>query len=71
MGANIVANYLGEEGSKSFVKAAVCVQPPLCMISSHQNIQVSLRGFYNKALGQGIKRKFEPYVELLEPTFKD
>ena len=31
MGANIVANYVGEEGARCFLKAACCVQAPMKM----------------------------------------
>ena len=69
MGANIVANFIGEEGSNCFIKAAVCVQPPLKMWVSGENIQRNLFGFYNYVLGQAIKAKLMEYVPNLQESY--
>ena len=64
MGANIVANYVGEEGPNCFLRAAVCVQSPMRMWECGTNIENRLFGFYNYILGQNVKRK----IELLSPN---
>ena len=67
MGANIVANYLGEEGPKCFLKAAVCVQPPMKMWECGDNIEKRLFGIYNYALGSNLKKK----IELMAPNIRE
>lgn len=59
MGANIVANYLGLEGPQCFIKAAVCVQPPMKMWETGNNIRHGNWGFFNYALGRNVKVKFD------------
>ena len=51
MGANIVANYVGEEGPNCFLKAAVCVQAPMKMWECGTHVQDKHYGFYNYVLG--------------------
>ena len=67
MGANIVANYLGEEGPNCFLKAACCVQAPMKMWECGENIEKRLFGFYNYALGKNLKNK----LELLSPNIRE
>jgi len=68
MGANILANFLGEDGANaSFIKAACCVQPSMRMWICEENIRVRLFGFYNYALGGNLNSK----VTRLMPHLKD
>jgi abhydrolase domain-containing protein 1/3 len=69
MGANIAANYLGEEGSKSFLKAACCVEPPMKMWECGDNIEKRLFGFYNYVLGKNLKVKFETMIPVISEPF--
>ena len=69
MGANIVANYLGEEGAKCFVKAAVCVQPPMKMWECGENIEKRLFGFYNYVLGRSLKDKMERWAPNIREAY--
>ena len=69
MGANIVANYLGEEGAKCFVKAAVCVQPPMKMWECGENIEKRLFGFYNYILGRSLKDKMERWAPNIREAY--
>ena len=69
MGANIVANYLGEESSKSFLKAACCVEPPMKMWECGINIEKRLFGFYNYVLGRNLKVKIESMIPIINEAF--
>jgi len=56
LGANILGNYLGEEGKSNSrilknLKAACCIQPPFKMWECGKNIKIRLFGIYNKVLG--------------------
>lgn len=70
LGANIVANYLGEEGSECFIKAAVCVQPPMKMWETAVNIERRLFGFYNWALGKNYKNKMLKWGPSISEAYK-
>ena len=69
MGANIAANYLGEEGSKCFIKAACCVEPPMKMWECGDNIEKRLFGLYNYVLGRNLKVKFERMIPNISEPF--
>ena len=69
MGANLVANYLGEEGSKCVLKAACSVQPPMKMWECGDNIEKRLFGLYNYFLGKGLKAKLEKIAPNLREAY--
>ena len=69
MGANITANFVGEEGSSCFLKAVCCVQPPMKMWECGENIKTNNYGFYNYALGRNLKVKFEKYVPHIQEAY--
>ncbi|BDD61820.1 hypothetical protein MAP00_006844 [Monascus purpureus] len=65
LGANILANYLGEEGDACQLKAAVLVASPwnleigsLCLQRTWLGMEV-----YSKTMGANMKRLFEQHVE--------
>lgn len=67
MGANIVANYVGEEGARCFLKAACCVQAPMKMCHFGENLEKRFFGVYNYGLGRMIKAK----MEVVAPNIKE
>lgn len=69
MGANIVANYIGEEGAGCFLKAAVCVQAPMKMWECGSHVQEKNFGFYNYILGQNVKRKIEIHASTIRAGY--
>lgn len=51
MGANLVANYLGQESDKCPVAAACCIQPPMRMWACGDHIKNSNFGIYDRIIG--------------------
>ncbi|OJJ52633.1 hypothetical protein ASPSYDRAFT_164090 [Aspergillus sydowii CBS 593.65] len=65
LGANILTNYLGEEGDACELKAAViCASPWNLELSSHA-LQSSFMGLqvYSKVMGTSMKQLFEQHAE--------
>eukprot|EP00347_Sterkiella_histriomuscorum_P023246 403335394 len=71
MGANIVANYLGEDSSKCSMTAAVCIQPPMKIWIFSDNIQHQLYGLYDKAIAANLKMKFRHFSPALKQRYQD
>ncbi|EAW08659.1 putative hydrolase, alpha/beta fold family [Aspergillus clavatus NRRL 1] len=65
LGANILANYLGEEGDACQLKAAVLCASPWNLPVSSANLQRTWLGLevYSKTMGTSMKRLFEQHVE--------
>ncbi|KAJ5806062.1 uncharacterized protein N7503_003664 [Penicillium pulvis] len=65
LGANILANYLGEEGEDCQIKAAViCASPWNLDISSATLLQTWIgREVYSKTMGTSMKALFEKHVD--------
>lgn len=65
LGANILANYLGEEGEGCQLKAAVLCGSPWNLDASSVNLQRTFLGLnvYSKAMGTNMKKLFEEHVE--------
>ncbi|KAJ5752274.1 hypothetical protein N7520_009191 [Penicillium odoratum] len=65
LGANILANYLGEEGDTCEIKAAVlCASPWNLDISSATLLQTWIgREVYSKTMGTSMKALFERHVD--------
>ncbi|KAI9934105.1 hypothetical protein ASPWEDRAFT_105427 [Aspergillus wentii DTO 134E9] len=65
LGANILTNYLGEEGEACQLKAAVLVGSPWNLeISSVEMLRTWMgREVYSKTMGRSMKRLFENHVD--------
>ncbi|KAH1909762.1 hypothetical protein KXV57_000833 [Aspergillus fumigatus] len=65
LGANILANYLGEEGDACQLKAVVLCASPWNLDISSANLQKTWLGLevYSKTMGSSMKRLFEQHVE--------
>ncbi|KAI9371667.1 Alpha/Beta hydrolase protein [Aspergillus egyptiacus] len=65
LGANILTNYLGEEGDACQLKAAVIVASPWNLEISSVALQSSLIGLevYSKVMGTSMKKLFEQHAE--------
>ncbi|CAK42236.1 putative esterase YMR210W [Aspergillus awamori] len=65
LGANILANYLGEEGDACELKAAVLCASPWNLEIGSLNLQNTLIGreVYSKVMGTSMKDLFERHVE--------
>ncbi|KAJ5934002.1 hypothetical protein N7454_006331 [Penicillium verhagenii] len=65
LGANILANYLGEEGDACEIKAAViCASPWNLDVSSATLLQTWIgREVYSKTMGTSMKALFEQHVD--------
>ncbi|KAL2001154.1 hypothetical protein VTN02DRAFT_2178 [Thermoascus thermophilus] len=65
LGANILANYLGEEGEACQLKAAVLVANPWNLEVTSLALRRSYLGLeaYSKTMGSNMKRLFEQHVE--------
>ncbi|KAG2418762.1 hypothetical protein HFD88_001863 [Aspergillus terreus] len=64
LGANILANYLGEEGDKCLLKSAVLVASPWNLEVSSANLQSTSIGLaYSRVMGSSMKRLFEAHVD--------
>ncbi|RAQ53038.1 alpha/beta hydrolase domain containing protein 1 [Aspergillus flavus] len=65
LGANILTNYLGEEGEACQLKAAVLCASPWNLEVSSVSLQSSWIGLevYSKVMGSNMKRLFEHHVD--------
>ncbi|KAF1814459.1 AB-hydrolase YheT [Eremomyces bilateralis CBS 781.70] len=65
LGANILTNYLGEEGDNSVIKAAVVCSNPWNLDVSNHVLQNSFLGLnvYSKVMGTNMKGLFEQHWE--------
>ncbi|OJJ43780.1 hypothetical protein ASPZODRAFT_73265 [Penicilliopsis zonata CBS 506.65] len=65
LGANILANYLGEEGEACQLKAAVLCASPWNLEVGSMNLQRSWLGLevYSKTMGTNMKRLFDQHAE--------
>ncbi|KAI9742040.1 MAG: hypothetical protein M1834_000430 [Cirrosporium novae-zelandiae] len=65
LGANILANYLGEEGSECLLKAAVVCSNPWNLEVSALALQQSWLGLsvYSKVMAGNMKRLFQQHVD--------
>ncbi|GAB7354861.1 hypothetical protein MBLNU459_g5236t1 [Dothideomycetes sp. NU459] len=65
LGANILTNYLGEEGEKCQLKAAVVVSNPWKLEVASLALQRTWLGLnvYSKAMGKNMKKLFERHAE--------
>ncbi|KAI9878744.1 MAG: hypothetical protein M1830_010650 [Pleopsidium flavum] len=65
LGANILTNYLGEEGSECKLKAAVVCSNPWNLEVGSLALQRSWLGLevYSKTMGNNMKKLFESHVE--------
>ncbi|KAB8070823.1 Alpha/Beta hydrolase protein [Aspergillus leporis] len=65
LGANILTNYLGEEGEACQLKAAVLCASPWNLEVSSVSLQSSWIGLnvYSKVMGSSMRRLFEQHVE--------
>ncbi|EOD42881.1 alpha beta fold family [Neofusicoccum parvum] len=68
LGANIMTNYLGEEGDGCQLKAAVVCSNPWNLDVSSQALKNSWMGLnvYQKAMGSSMRRLFERHAEAIE-----
>ena len=71
MGANILANILGYEGTSSFITAACVVQAPIKKWKCAKAIKNNFYGIYNKALGQGINDIVLQHEPMLRDMVKE
>ncbi|KAI9786883.1 MAG: hypothetical protein M1839_005114 [Geoglossum umbratile] len=65
LGANILTNYLGEEGSNCVLRAAVVCGSPWNLETSSLALQRTWMGLgiYSRAMGSNMKKLFELHVE--------
>lgn len=65
LGANILTNYLGEEGEACQLKAAVLCANPWNLDISSADLQRTFMGLnvYSKTMGMNMKRLFEEHVD--------
>jgi predicted alpha/beta-fold hydrolase len=68
LGANILTNYVGEEGDKCELKAAVVISNPWNLDVSNKALQRSYIGkeVYSKVMGNNLKRLVEFHAEQIE-----
>eukprot|EP01023_Acetabularia_acetabulum_P011305 TRINITY_DN1518_c0_g1_i1.p2 TRINITY_DN1518_c0_g1~~TRINITY_DN1518_c0_g1_i1.p2 ORF type:complete len:287 (-),score=33.36 TRINITY_DN1518_c0_g1_i1:249-1109(-) len=64
LGANILVNYLGEEGYNTPLNCAVSLCNPLDLTACDQNFQKGINFIYDKRLGSGLAKIFAQHVEL-------
>ncbi|CDW88437.1 ymr210w-like protein [Stylonychia lemnae] len=69
MGAGLVANYIGEENDKCFIRAACCIQPPMKMWITGQAIANNFYGAYDKAIGSNLVRKIQKHADMIHDNY--
>jgi predicted alpha/beta-fold hydrolase len=67
LGANIITNYIAEEGENCEFKAAVACSNPWNLEISHQDLKRSWIGdnVYSKVMGQNLKKLFELHKDVI------
>ena len=70
LGANVLGKYLGEDGDKSLVTAAVCVSSPLDLKEFTDYLYDNYFGFFSKFLANIIKNKILEHKVQLQPLAK-
>ncbi|RPA83900.1 AB-hydrolase YheT [Ascobolus immersus RN42] len=67
LGANILCNYLGDEGPSCQFKAAVLCSSPWNLEASSLNLERTFLGkeVYSRVMGSSLKRLFEDHVDVL------
>ncbi|CAG7929512.1 unnamed protein product [Penicillium olsonii] len=67
LGANILTNYLGEEGDACLLNAAVVCASPWDLTVSNVKLQNTWIGknVYSKAMGTSMKKLFEQHVDMV------
>lgn len=71
MGANILANALGEEGDNCFFDAACVVQAPMKLWLNCDPIRNNCFGFYNHYLGQCLVDLYSRQRPMLKEMYKE
>jgi predicted alpha/beta-fold hydrolase len=64
LGANILLCYLGEEGSRTPVRAAVSLCNPFDLVASDENFQKGFNRVYDKKLAKTLKGLLEKNQEV-------
>ncbi|CAD7705102.1 unnamed protein product [Ostreobium quekettii] len=64
LGANILLNYLGEEGQQSPIKAAVSLVNPFNLVISDKALKIGVARLYDRNLGLAMRKLFQPHVAL-------
>ncbi|KIW26878.1 uncharacterized protein PV07_06672 [Cladophialophora immunda] len=72
LGANIITNYLGEEGSDCPLKAAVILSNPWDLSAANLALQRTWfhRNAYSASMGQSMKKLFERHVDQISQNPK-
>lgn len=67
LGANILTNYLGEEGEKSELKAAVALSCPWSLDVSNLALQRTWlgRNVYSRAMGTNLKKLYQIHKDMI------
>eukprot|EP01025_Chloroclados_australasicus_P011095 TRINITY_DN14807_c0_g1_i1.p1 TRINITY_DN14807_c0_g1~~TRINITY_DN14807_c0_g1_i1.p1 ORF type:complete len:455 (-),score=59.69 TRINITY_DN14807_c0_g1_i1:247-1476(-) len=65
LGANILVNYLGEEGSKTPITCAVSLCNPFELVICDKNFRKGFNRIYDQRLGTGLAKILKQHVEVL------
>jgi len=65
LGANILGKYQAEEGAKSGLKAAVCVNGPMDMVNASKHLEKVWFGVFTKFLANNIKKRMMEHEDCL------
>ncbi|CAD7697047.1 unnamed protein product [Ostreobium quekettii] len=71
LGANILLNYLGEEGATSPIKAAVSLVNPFNLVVSDRALKSGMARLYDRNLGLTMGRMFRPHAPLFRGHMKE
>lgn len=66
LGANILVNYLGEEGQRTPVMAAVSLVNPFNLTVGDRALKKGVARIYDRNLGSGLSRIFRQHAHLFE-----
>ena len=64
LGANILVNYMGEEGSACPLAAGVSLCNPFDLVLCDQALERGMGRIYSRAMGAGMRRLFAPHEAL-------
>ena len=67
LGAHRLCSALGEDGDKSPLHAACCVQAPMKLWKATHSAKYTMKGIYDQKLGENMKTVLLKHIDVLQP----
>eukprot|EP01026_Neomeris_dumetosa_P083785 TRINITY_DN9762_c0_g1_i10.p2 TRINITY_DN9762_c0_g1~~TRINITY_DN9762_c0_g1_i10.p2 ORF type:complete len:241 (+),score=23.99 TRINITY_DN9762_c0_g1_i10:47-724(+) len=69
LGANILINYVAEEGENCYLSSAVSLCNPFELVMCDQNFSKGINRIYDKRLADGLSKIFRQHIEILRNNY--